>query len=269
MTNTNQNSPYNESIANEYDKHAFIWTLYPPLIHKLFSLNKQHSVLDMGCGTGSLLIAVHNQIGNGLGIDISPTMIARANDKEVELGIENLAFKVCNIVDYSSDDKYDLILCTDGVLPYLGGNDDLNVVFKNIKRAINRNGLAVLEFWTHRANVPPSDGINEIPPEIASITAEMLGESFLCEITKLPKAGRIRYRFHCPDQLFSYTVLKSETTEELHRFYFVSPDEIRENLLRHGFQVLGEYGIGKQLGKFALMDFEKGSTIWTVALCIR
>ena len=54
------------------------------------------SVLDVGCGTGSLAIAAKGQVGTSgrvFGIDASPAMIARATSKAGRAGID-VSFKI-------------------------------------------------------------------------------------------------------------------------------------------------------------------------------
>lgn len=268
MNITDEYSPYGEEGAKIYDNYSFIWTLYPPLIKDIVNLDCKQSVLDLGCGSGSLLIEIHNQIGHGTGVDISKSMIMRAIEKISKLGITNLEFDVCNILDVSADKSFDVVLCTDGVLPYLNGTEDLRIVFQNLTKIINVRGIAILEFWTEKVNVQPADGINEIPPGIESITTEMLGESFLCEIKKLSNPVITRFRFYCPNQPYSYTVIRSESGEELHRYYYIRPDTIRDILTDYGFKIVGEFGLTRQNGKPVLTEYNDLSKIWTVLLGI-
>src|SRR5215467_9211280 len=54
-------------------------------------LQPGQSVLDVGCGTGSLAITAKRQVGAGgnvHGVDASPEMIARARKKARKAGIE-------------------------------------------------------------------------------------------------------------------------------------------------------------------------------------
>lgn len=54
-------------------------------------LRSGESVLDVGCGTGTLAIAMKRQFGNSIavaGIDASPEMIARARGKAAKAGLD-------------------------------------------------------------------------------------------------------------------------------------------------------------------------------------
>ena len=229
-------------------------------------LDGRQSVLDLGCGTGSLLIDLHCQIEHGTGVDISQAMIARASEKASELAVTNLSFEVCNILAVSTETSYDLVLCTDGVLPYLAGEDEIRRILQRLAKIINPDGIAILEFWTNEANVPPADGTTTIPPDVQSVDERMLGDSYLCEIKHIARAGMTRIQFHCPSQPFSYTVMKSDTGEELHRFYFIRPDLMRDVIEECGFKAMAEYGLARQNGKPALAAFNKSSKMWTVVL---
>jgi ubiquinone/menaquinone biosynthesis C-methylase UbiE len=83
-----------------YDVVVWLLTLgrEPAFREKLLQfarLQPGETVLDVGCGTGSLAIAAKRQvgaIGRVYGIDASPEMIARAAKKARKIGVE-IAFK--------------------------------------------------------------------------------------------------------------------------------------------------------------------------------
>src|SRR5918992_5686450 len=73
------------------------------------------SILDVGCGTGSLAIAAKRQVGVGgpvFGIDASPAMIARATSKAARAGID-VSFKtaVAETLPFP-DAQFDVVLST-------------------------------------------------------------------------------------------------------------------------------------------------------------
>src|SRR5918995_6027091 len=73
------------------------------------------SVLDVGCGTGSLAIAAKRRVGAGsavCGIDPSPAMIARATSKAAKAGID-VCFKngVAEALPFP-DAQFDVVLST-------------------------------------------------------------------------------------------------------------------------------------------------------------
>ncbi|MGH9387825.1 MAG: class I SAM-dependent methyltransferase [Vicinamibacterales bacterium] len=73
------------------------------------------SILDVGCGTGSLAIAAKRQVGadgSVFGIDASPAMIARATSKATRAGID-VSFKtaVAEALPFP-DAQFDVVLST-------------------------------------------------------------------------------------------------------------------------------------------------------------
>lgn len=81
----------------------------------LANLSPGESVLDAGCGTGSLAIAARTRVGNAgmvKGIDASPEMIARARRKAERAGVE-AEFQV-GVVERLpfADGTFDVVLST-------------------------------------------------------------------------------------------------------------------------------------------------------------
>ena len=79
----------------------------------LARLQRGESVLDVGCGTGTLAIAAERHVGPTVyGIDASPEMIARADKKAKKAGVE-VVFKnaVAEALPFS-DAQFDVVLNT-------------------------------------------------------------------------------------------------------------------------------------------------------------
>jgi len=81
----------------------------------LAELKPGESVLDIGCGTGTLAIAAKRRVGSGgnvYGIDASPEMIARAEKKARKAGVE-VGFKntLAEALPFSAG-QFDVVLST-------------------------------------------------------------------------------------------------------------------------------------------------------------
>lgn len=72
-------------------------------------LIKDMSVLDIGCGTGAYSIAIGENVGKVLGIDLSPRMVALAEASAKKAGISNTTFICADFNDISLDEKFDLV----------------------------------------------------------------------------------------------------------------------------------------------------------------
>jgi len=78
-------------------------------------LQPGESVLDVGCGTGSLAIAAKRQVGStGLvrGIDASPEMIARADRKAARAGLDVVFTNAAAQTLPFGDAQFDVVLTT-------------------------------------------------------------------------------------------------------------------------------------------------------------
>ena len=106
--------------AARYDFLVWVMTLgrerrFRERILRLAHLQEGESVLDVGCGTGSLAIIAKQQVGpTGVvcGIDASPEMITRANKKARKAGVE-VTFKngAAQALPFS-DAQFDVVLST-------------------------------------------------------------------------------------------------------------------------------------------------------------
>ena len=106
--------------AATYDVLVWLMTLgreraFPEKMLRLAHLEPGESVLDVGCGTGTLAIAAKRQVGTTgtvYGVDASPEMIARAEKKAKKAGVK-VVFK--NAFAQSlpfPDAQFDVVLTT-------------------------------------------------------------------------------------------------------------------------------------------------------------
>ena len=134
-----------------------------------FFKNKSIKILDIGTGSGCILLSILKELrfSNGLGIDISSKAIRVAKINSKNLDLTNRAkFKVFDVCKFN-DGKYDLILSNPPYIPYKdiknlskdiinyeplsalnGGQDGLDLIKKVIYKAnsvLKSNGLLVLE----------------------------------------------------------------------------------------------------------------------------
>jgi len=141
------------------------------LIYKVinFFKNKKINVLDIGTGSGCILLSILKELkfSRGIGIDISAKaiQIAKINSKNLNL-FNRVKFKICDLSKYNVG-KYDLIVSNP---PYIsskdiknlskdiinhepkialdGGVDGLDLIKKVIYKSnhlLKRNGLLALE----------------------------------------------------------------------------------------------------------------------------
>ena len=157
-----------------------------------FFKNKTINVLDIGTGSGCVLLSILKNLNfsRGTGIDISSKAIKVAKLNAKELNLSNRSyFKICDIENYNIG-KYDLIISNPPYIPSKdiknlskdiihhepksaldGGIDGLDLIKKVIYKSnhlLKRNGLLVIEI-----------GLNQYRK-----TTDMLKRSKFREISK-------------------------------------------------------------------------------------
>jgi len=165
------------------------------LIYKLIShfKNKKIRILDVGTGSGCILISILKELklSNGVGIDISPKAINTAKINSKNHNLENRSkFKACDISRFQ-EGKYDLIISNPPYIPTReiknlsediknyepitaldGGIDGLDLIKKVIYKSeelIKTNGLLALEIGYNQyhkvSRILKSYGYREISKE--------------------------------------------------------------------------------------------------------
>jgi predicted TPR repeat methyltransferase len=149
LTGQNPKRPPGRFIANLFDNHApnfddhLIRELGYAVPENLVSLTRQCAqhppqkwdVLDLGCGTGLLGIAIASYAGQLVGVDLSAKMLARARDRNLYQRLEQMDLLAMMKLEAASN--YDVVAAAD-VFEYLGDLDD---IMREAKRLLRPNGL--------------------------------------------------------------------------------------------------------------------------------
>ena len=131
--------------------------------------NKVKNILDLGTGSGCILLSVlkENKMINGLGIDLSEEAIKIAQKNSKKLQLDNQSnFLISNWMS-SINFRYDIVVSNppyiasndikklaedvksyDPLLSLDGGDDGLNcyrAIAKDLKRVINKNAIIIVE----------------------------------------------------------------------------------------------------------------------------
>ena len=126
-----------DSIAAEYDGWKKKNWYYYQNLKKLFSefVPQNSTVLDIGCGTGDILVSL--QASKGLGIDPSQVMIQIARSKH---GATNMQFEDRDIFDLSDTSEYRYIIMAD-VLEHI---ENLGNFFKKLSQITQQNQKIII-----------------------------------------------------------------------------------------------------------------------------
>jgi SAM-dependent methyltransferase len=105
-------------------------------IHRFF-VPERSSVLEIGCGGGDLLAAVHPS--RGLGVDLSAEMIALARARHAELD-----FVVGAGEDFVCEEQFDYVILSD-LVPFAF---DLQALFQNVRRMTHGRSRVVVHSYS-------------------------------------------------------------------------------------------------------------------------
>ena len=103
-------------------------------------LNKDQKVLELGCGTGSTALVLAPEVGHLTATDISPEMIAIANEKKAAQGIANIDFNVGIASNPQfNNEQFDVVLA----LNLLHLVDNLDSTIAQTHRLLKPGGLFI------------------------------------------------------------------------------------------------------------------------------
>ena len=125
---------WNSSLYD--NKHDFV-TEYGKGLLEFIPKNNEQTILDLGCGTGTLTAQLADLCSKVVGVDSSQNMIDKAKKQ-----FENIEFSVCDALALPFDEEFDVVF-SNAVFHWI---NDHNALLKNIHKALKPQGLLVCEF---------------------------------------------------------------------------------------------------------------------------
>lgn len=105
-------------------------------------LNKNAKILDVGCGTGDLVISLLKKKYNAYGVDFSPSMIKKARKECKKQGFLPDRFFLNSFFKFIPNTKYDLI-SANGFIEYIS-EKELTLFIKKCHTLLHHDGLLVV-----------------------------------------------------------------------------------------------------------------------------
>lgn len=125
---------WNSSLYDK--KHDFVAEYGKGLLDYIPKKNEQ-TILDLGCGTGTLTAQLVDLCSKVVGVDSSQNMIEKAQKQ-----FGNIEFKVCDALALPFEAEFDIVF-SNAVFHWI---NDHNALLKNIHKALKPQGLLVCEF---------------------------------------------------------------------------------------------------------------------------
>ncbi|MCU0521488.1 MAG: class I SAM-dependent methyltransferase [Anaerolineae bacterium] len=150
---------YSEGFAAIYNMrwNAFASAAAPRIIALYEQTPLSHKVnrlLDLACGTGLLMLAFLERGYEAVGLDLSPAMLAHAQDnvraqgKRDFLAEGKVRFVKGDAADFTLDETFGLVTSTFDALNHLPDMDALQGCFRSVFRVLEPGGLFVFDLNT-------------------------------------------------------------------------------------------------------------------------
>ncbi len=107
-------------------------------------------LLELGCGTGGHALPLAGLGYQVLGIDVSPAMLARAEQRRTDppaLQAGRLRFQQGDMRNLRLDERFDAVVSLFHVMSYQTSDDDLAAALAGAARQLRPGGVLLFDFW--------------------------------------------------------------------------------------------------------------------------
>ena len=201
-------------------------------------------VLELGCGTGRVLVPLASCCGYIHGLDCSEAMLAICQQKLKRAGISEDKAKIetADMTSFDLGRRFDLIIAPYRVFQNLETEVEIDGLFQCVRKHLSLKGSCILNVFN------PNMSPDELRLEWAKGREKFHGEVFIDgrQITYHDRWAKMD-----PEKLILYPelifrtyegdVLKHEEVLKVPmRCYY--PDEFDKLIVKHGFEIIGRWG---------------------------
>jgi len=200
-------------------------------------------ILELGCGTGRVLLPLVGHCGYIHGLDCSEAMleICQAKLAQADVAAEHARVELADITDFNLSQQFDLIIAPFRVLQNLATDVEVEGLFRAIRRHLAPGGTAILNvFHPNRDRnqllvdaIQPMKYEYEIPLETGSLRR-------YCQVRRVTAIPLVQYidliyRYYLQGQLIEESIMSIAM-----RCYY--PAEFLALIEQQGFNVIGKWG---------------------------
>jgi SAM-dependent methyltransferase len=206
--------------------------------------SRDSSLLELGCGTGRVLVALTPDCGHIHGIDISEAMVSICRQTLEKAGVSSAKARV-DVGDITNLDlgrRFDLITAPYRVFQNLESDGEVDGFLETVRRHLFFEGTCILNVFNPNRD-PTSmrrDWVSE--SEYAAWETYVDGDRVTCharnagiDSDRMILYPELIYRRYHGDDLLDETVLKIAM-----RCYYAT--EFEDVIVKHGFQIVGKWG---------------------------
>jgi len=219
-----------QSISEYYDHIFPLNNLQAGFVTSSFEAHSELNILDIGCGTGSLSIALASCFKEVIGIDPDTDMLSIAENK-ADNNFTNLSFEALGMLDISEhfqENTFDGILCFGNTLVHLESKKEIQEFLDQSMHILKPGGKLMIQIINYDRIF--EEGITGLP------TIEN-------EFVKFTR----KYAYHPEENLLDFeTILtiKSEKREirNMIRLYPIRQAELLQLIRQSGFSGIRMWG---------------------------
>ncbi len=225
---------------------------------KQFGAPHRIRILELGCGTGRILVPLAHAGFRATGIDISDDMLGRC---EIRLGYEEAAVRErtrtvkADVRDFDLGEEYDLVIAPCNMLAHFVQTQDLMSVLWRAKAHLKDSGTFMLDLSV--PNIPYMVAINGVTRKYEFVHP-LTGTDILDYLTATYDFTRQIEKNRIALEEYSEGLLVRREKTEAHLTYFF-PREVRLMLWAAGFKIVREQG---SLEKDIPIDDKSGEMVF-------
>ncbi len=205
---------------------------------------RRPGLLELGCGTGRVLIPLAEHCAYIHGLDCSEAMLSLCREKLAAAAIlaEKASVQWADISDFVLDQTFDLIIAPYRVLQNLATDSEVHGLFQCIRQHLSPTGKCILNVF--KPNAERDSLLTEwcCQEEMFEWESVIDGDRVVCmfrrsriEADPLVMYPEFRYRRFSGEELREEAVLKIPM-----RCYY--PEEFLNLIQHHGFRLTGSWG---------------------------
>ena len=221
------------------------------------ALNRGGNCLDVGCGTGRVLVPIARQGIKIIGLDNSSAMIDECRKRlSAEDAIADLIEE--DMTNFNYENNFDLIIIPGGSFQLLDERDDALTALKNFRKHLQPEGLFVMSLFTPFYEISHEflDGVWRLEKDEKIEGSESRALCHSCvDLDRCENIMEVRHRF----ELINNTGIPESSEIKFSRLRWYGKYEIKLLLESAGFQHV------RISGDFENDDMRDGHAVMSVS----
>lgn len=141
-------APVYDRLNEEIDYES--WADYTGEVFSTYAKREIRTVLDLGCGTGSMTLPLARRGFDMIGLDLSPEMLTVARTRAEEEDQNNILWTMQSMTGFELMNPVDAVVCTLDGINHLTSKKDLEACFACVNRYLAPGGVFVFDVNSRR-----------------------------------------------------------------------------------------------------------------------